>query len=128
MNYPNAKDLKVLVMGASENIDRYSNRAVKLLLSYNFEVVALGNREGKIQTVSIQKGTVPFENVHTVTLYLGAANQKQYYDYIVSLKPKRVIFNPGAENPELAALLTKNGIAVEEACTLVMLNVGTFAD
>ena len=128
MNYPTAKDVKVLVMGASENISRYSNRAVKLLLQYNFEVVALGNREGKILDVPIQKGFVPFENVHTITLYLGAVNQTQYYDYILSLKPKRVIFNPGAENYELAALLTKNGIAVEEACTLVMLNVGTFVE
>ncbi len=126
MNYPNAKDLKVLVMGASENVDRYSNRAVKLLLAYGFEVVALGNREGKIEHVPIQKGLIPFENIHTVTMYLGAGNQKPYYDYIIGLKPKRVIFNPGAENPELTKLLPQNGIEFEEACTLVMLNLGNF--
>ncbi|MBI3135639.1 MAG: CoA-binding protein [Bacteroidetes bacterium] len=126
MDYSNAKDYKVLVMGASENVGRYSNRAIKLLLQYNFEVVALGNREGKVESVSIQKGMVPFENVHTVTMYLGAANQKSYYDYIVSLKPKRVIFNPGAENPELEKLLAENGIEFEEACTLVLLNTGHF--
>lgn len=128
MTYPNAKDIHVLVLGASENIDRYSNRAVKLLLQYGFEVSALGNREGKIETVSIQKGFVAFEKVHTVTLYLGAANQKNYYDYIISLKPKRVIFNPGAENAALKQHLLAHGIQVEEACTLVMLNVGTFLD
>ena len=128
MDYANAKDLKVLVMGASEKIERYSNRAVKLLRAYNFEVVALGNREGKIDTVPILKGLIPFENVHTVTMYLGAINQKPYYDYIISLKPKRVIFNPGAENPEFEKLLTEKGIAFETACTLVMLNTGVFLD
>jgi predicted CoA-binding protein len=126
MKYPNAANTKVLVIGASEKEDRYSNRAVKLLRSYNFEVEALGNKEGHIGEVVIQKGFVPFENIHTVTMYLGAINQRPYYDYLLQLKPKRVIFNPGAENEELAAILNQHQIQTEEACTLVMLNVGSF--
>lgn len=126
--YPKAHQIKVLVLGASENPERYSNRAVKLLRQHGFEVAALGNREGKINDVTINKNQVHFENIHTVTVYLGAPNQKTYYDYILSLHPKRVIFNPGAENDELKTLLEKNKIESIEACTLVMLNIGTFLD
>ena len=123
-----ASKIKVLVLGASENPDRYSNRAVKLLRHHHFEVAALGNKEGKIDDVIVHKTPLSFENIHTVTMYLGAQNQKTYYDYILSLHPKRVIFNPGAENNELKTLLEKNKIESVEACTLVMLNVGTFLD
>ena len=117
---------KVLVMGASTNPERYSFRAINQLLQHGFEVAALGNKEGQVQTVSISKEMKPYENIHTVTMYLGAKNQMPYYDYILSLKPKRVIFNPGSENGEFAEMLRKNGVEVEEACTLVMLGVGAF--
>lgn len=118
--------MKVLVLGASENMDRYSNKAIRRLLAGGFEVVALGNREGKVDSVEIKKGSVEFDNIHTVTLYLNPQNQKPLYDYILSLKPKRVIFNPGTENPELKLLLDKHQIQSEEACTLVMLGMGIF--
>lgn len=126
--YPKAHQIKVLVLGASENPERYSNRAAKLLRQHGFEVAALGNKEGKIDDVIVHNTPLSFENIHTVTVYLGAPNQKTYYDYILSLHPKRVIFNPGAENNELKTLLEKNKIESVEACTLVMLNVGTFLD
>ena len=120
------RSMKVLVLGASMNEDRYSNRAIKKLMAHGFEVVALGNKEGEVDGVEIKKELYPFENIHTITLYLNPQNQKAYYDYILSLKPKRVIFNPGTENAELQELLKQNNIEFEEACTLVMLGMGVF--
>jgi predicted CoA-binding protein len=117
---------KTVVIGASENEDRYANRAVRKLKAHGHEVVALGLREGQIDGVQIQKGKPVLENVDTVTMYVGQQNQPPLYDYILSLKPKRIIFNPGAENPELEHKAEENGIEVVEACTLVMLSIGNF--
>jgi len=89
-------------------------------------VIGIGRRPGKAGSVDIITETQPLEGVDTVTLYLSAANQKQYYDYILSLHPKRIIFNPGAENDELAGLAEKNGIRPMEACTLVLLSTGQY--
>ncbi len=118
--------MKVLVIGASTNPDRYSNRAIKLLNKHNHEVIALGLRKGEVDGITIQTDKSSIEPVHTVTMYVGARNQPEYYDFIKNLEPKRVIFNPGAENPELEAILKKAGVTVENACTLVMLNMGIF--
>jgi predicted CoA-binding protein len=118
--------MKVLVMGASMNEDRYSNKAIRKLLAHGFEVVALGNKVGQVEDVEIKKDPFAFDHIHTITLYLNPQNQKPYYDYIISLKPQRVIFNPGTENPELQAILNQNNIPFEEACTLVMLGDGRF--
>ena len=115
-----------LVFGASENPDRYSNRAILKLRQYGHPVVAIGLREGIVADVKIQKDKPDLKNVDTVTLYLSAKNQLPYYDYIVSLKPKRIIYNPGAENSELEELAEKNGIENLEACTLVLLATGQF--
>lgn len=117
---------KTLVLGASENPQRYSHLAVKSLLRHGQEVVAVGLKAGEIDGVKILSGKPAVENVDTVTMYVGPANQKEWYDYILSLKPKRIIFNPGAENSELEALAEKNGIEVVEACTLVMLSIGNY--
>ncbi len=117
---------KTLVLGASPNPTRYSYAAVKQLTRYGHEVVAVGNREGEINGVAIQRGQPPVNEVDTITLYLNAENQKQYYDYILNLNPKRIIFNPGAENPELSRLAHEKGIETLPACTLVMLSVGNF--
>jgi len=108
-------------LGASTNPRRYSNIAIKRLVSHKQPTVAIGLREGEVAGVEIAKNEVDFEDVDTITLYLNPQNQKRYYDYILSLEPKRVIFNPGTENPELYALLRKNNIEIEVACTLVML-------
>jgi len=125
-----------VVIGASENRERYSNRAVRKLREYNHNVIAIGLKQGRISgiangalgfdSVIIQTGFPKIEGVDSVSLYVSAAHQPQYYDYILSLKPRRVIFNPGAENPEFAQKLRDAGIEVLEACTLVMLSVGNY--
>ena len=117
---------KTVVIGASENEDRYANRAVRKLKSYGHDVVAIGLREGQIDGVRIHKDKPALENVDTVTMYVGQHNQPPLYDYILSLKPKRIIFNPGAENAELEAMAEEKGIETVEACTLVMLSIGNY--
>ena len=113
-------------MGASENPARYSNLAIKRLLSHQHPVVAIGKRKGMVNSVQIETEQKPFEAIDTVTMYLNPFRQKEYYNYILSLHPKRIIFNPGAENDELSSLARQNGIEPIEACTLVMLSTGQF--
>lgn len=115
-----------LVIGASEKPERYSNMAVKLLQSYNHTVYAIGNKEGTINDVKIHKEKNHFADINTVTLYLNAINQKPYLDYILSLKPQRIIFNPGAENEELQTLAKQHNIETLEACTLVLLRTNQY--
>jgi predicted CoA-binding protein len=110
-----------LVLGASENPDRYSNRAVLSLRKHGKSVAAVGLRMGRVGDVEITNEKKLFGDIDTVTIYLSKKNQVPYYDYILSLNPRRIIFNPGAENDELAALAVKKGIECEEACTLVLL-------
>ena len=117
---------KTLVIGASENTARYSNMAVNKLLSKQHEVIAIGKTGGRIQNVEILKEQVQDDDIDTVTLYLNPTHQEPYYDYILSLKPHRIIFNPGAENDELERLAAQQGIDVLEACTLVMLSTGKY--
>lgn len=118
--------MKTLVLGASTNPERYSYKAVKKLRNYNHEVVALGLKSGIIDDVEILTGLPVFEDIHTVTMYLGYRNQKEYYDYVLSLRPKRIIFNPGTENPELERLAHENSIEIVQSCTLVMLSTNEF--
>jgi uncharacterized protein len=117
---------KTLVLGASENPQRYSNLAIHKLRAYGHEVAAVGKREGQVEDVKIHKGEIPVPDLDTVTLYLNPANQKPYYDYIIGLKPRRIIFNPGTENSELKLLAKHQGIDTLEACTLVMLSTGQY--
>ena len=117
---------KTLVLGASENPARYSNMAINRLVDNGVEVVALGLKPGEAHGVTIVNENLPFENIHTVTIYLNPARQKPYYDYILSLKPQRVIFNPGTENLEFYLQLRKNNIEVEAACTLVLLGTNQY--
>lgn len=117
---------KTLVMGASSNPERYAYKAIKMLQRFGHPVVAVGKKEDEVDGLKIEKQQIPFENVDTITLYLNPMNQKQYYDYIIGLKPKRVIFNPGTENPELYTLLRQNGIEIEVACTLVLLSTNQY--
>ncbi|HEY5970231.1 MAG TPA: CoA-binding protein [Chitinophagaceae bacterium] len=113
---------KTLVLGASDNPSRYSYLAVNRLRSHGHPVVAIGKKNTMVADVPIEKEKKDWSDVDTVTLYLNPTHQQQYYDYILSLNPKRIIFNPGAENDELADLATKNGIVPIEACTLVLLS------
>jgi hypothetical protein len=112
---------KTLVLGASENPSRYSFLALQRLQSHRHPVVAIGKKKGVVGDVAIETEKKEWKDVDTVTLYLNPMHQKQYYDYIISLKPKRIIFNPGAENEELVELAVQKGIRPVEACTLVML-------
>jgi predicted CoA-binding protein len=112
---------KTLVIGASTNPVRYSNMAIHQLRAQKHEVLALAKRPGKVADVHIQTN-FPFDNdIHTITMYLGAQHQMEYYDAILNLKPKRVIFNPGSENSELFSKLEENGIEFIKACTLLLL-------
>lgn len=119
-------DKKTLVIGASENPNRYSFLAVKSLLSHNHSVAALGKHSGIVHGIPIVTEKQLFTDIDTVTLYINPTHQKQYYDYIFSLNPKRIIFNPGTENIEFASLAKNNGIKVIDACTLVLLATGQF--
>ena len=113
-------------MGASENPGRYSFLAIKSLLTHNHSVAAIGKKTGSVHGIPITTDKQPFTDIDTVTLYLNPLHQKQYYDYLLSLNPKRIIFNPGSENNEFASLAKNNGIQVMEACTLVLLATGQF--
>lgn len=112
-----------LVLGASENPDRYSNIAIRMLRSYHFEIIAIGNKVGKVLDVPITifNPNEIYPHVHTITLYLNPKNQEKYYNFILNLKPERVIFNPGTENQDFMDELERNNIEVTEACTLVLL-------
>ncbi len=117
---------KTLVLGTSPKAYQYSHKAVQQLLHHGHPVEAIGRSPFHLDSVEVSTGTPPYEDVHTVTLYLNKDRQKEYEDYILSLKPKRIIFNPGAENPEFFQRAEQEGVEAIEACTLVMLSVGTY--
>lgn len=117
---------KTLVIGASEKTERYSNKAIRMLRKYNHDVVAVGNKEGIVEEIPIEKNFTHAKDIHTVTLYLNAQAQKMYYEDILKLKPKRIIFNPGAENEELNSMALSHNINTMEACTLVLLSTGQY--
>jgi uncharacterized protein len=117
---------KTVILGATPNPERYAYLATQRLMKYGHEVLPVGKKKGEIEGIHIENDTPLYEGVDTVTLYLNPDNQKPYYDYILSLKPKRIIFNPGTENWELVKLAKEQGIETEIACTLVMLSVGAY--
>lgn len=120
------KNKKTLVLGASTKPDRYAYKAIQMLVEKGHSVLAIGQQAGEVSGIKIHTKTIPLKNIDTVTLYLNPVRQRDYYNYIIEIKPKRVIFNPGTENPELAQLLKANGIAVEVACTLVLLTTNQY--
>jgi len=117
---------KTVVFGASDNPGRYSNMAIQRLTAHGHPVVAIGRKEAVVAGVPIITIYPEIEDVDTITLYLNPTLQAPLYDYILSLKPKRIIFNPGTENDELYDIAKANGIQPIEACTLVMLNTGQY--
>jgi predicted CoA-binding protein len=122
---------KTVVLGATTNPARYAYRAVDQLLNHKIEVVPVGIRKGQTAgDLPILNGQPPIENVHTLTLYINREIQKQYYDYILQLKPKRAIFNPGTENTELYGILQEKApdTHIEIACTLVLLSIGNYKE
>ena len=117
---------KTLVIGASEKPERYSNKAIKALRSHEQPVIALAPRNGQVSDIEFITSKESFTDIDTVTLYVGPKVQTEYYQYILGLKPNRVIFNPGTENPEFIDLLEKNSIRAEQACTLLLLVIGEY--
>lgn len=117
---------KTLVLGASDNPERYSWLALNRLREHGHPVVAIGSHKAVVAGVDIETQMKKLDNIDTVTMYLNPKNQQGYYQDIIAMKPKRIIFNPGAENRELEAMATENGILVLEACTLVLLGTGRF--
>jgi len=117
---------KTLVLGASLNENRYSNLVIHRLLNNRQEVVAFGLKPGKVAEVYVDTELVFYKEIDTVTIYINPRRQKAYYDYILALKPKRVLFNPGTENIEFYTLLEENDITYESACTLVLLSTNQY--
>ena len=117
---------KTLVLGASDNPARYSYIAIDRLQAHQHPIVAVGRKDTAVNGVEIHKEHIAAEGVDTITLYLNPKNQEEYYDYIIGLRPKRIIFNPGTENPELIRRAKEAGIEPVIACTLVMLSTGQY--
>lgn len=117
---------KTLVIGATTDASKYANMAIRSLRRHGHEVVALGIRPGDIDDVTIDTERQDYTNLDTITLYLNPARQEDYYDYLLALAPKRIIFNPGTENEALVHLAEAEGIATEYACTLVLLNTAQY--
>jgi predicted CoA-binding protein len=113
--------MKTLVIGASTNKERYSYKAIHSLVDKCHQVVAIGAKKGMAFDIPIETEKLDFQAIDTVTLYLNPKAQEAYYDYVLSLKPRRVIFNPGTENPAFYKLLAAHDIQYEVACTLVLL-------
>lgn len=118
--------MKTVVIGASPNPERYAWKATRMLQDYGHEAVPVGLREGTIGTTAILTGQPEVEGVDTVTLYVGQQNQEAWKAYVRELGPRRVIFNPGTENPSWQKELAQSGIQVDEACTLVLLSTGQY--
>lgn len=116
---------KTIVLGASNNPERYSYKAIEMLLNHDHPVIAVGMKKDAVLGIEIQQ-ELPSEKVDTVTLYVGPKNQNDWIDPIIALQPNRVIFNPGTENPEFQEKLNNAGIAWEEACTLVLLSTNQY--
>tara|TARA_R110000868_G_scaffold384697_1_gene652256 strand:+ start:807 stop:1172 length:366 start_codon:yes stop_codon:yes gene_type:complete len=120
------KNKKTLVLGASTKSDRYAYKAVNMLVEKGHSVLAIGQNSGEVAGIKIQTKAIPLKNIDTITLYLNALRQRDYYNYIIEAKPKRVVFNPGTENPEFYQLLELNDIKFEVACTLVLLSTNQY--
>ena len=118
--------MKTLIIGASTNPERYAFKAANHLLAHGHKIELVGQKEGEILGNKIRTDYPDFEDIDTVTMYVGLRNQPNLYDYILKQKPRRIIFNPGAENPEFEQLAQSKGIKTEDACTLVLLATGQF--
>tara|TARA_B100000795_G_scaffold252150_1_gene221483 strand:+ start:2351 stop:2710 length:360 start_codon:yes stop_codon:yes gene_type:complete len=117
---------KTLIIGATNNSERYAYKAAHKLTEAGHEIVPYGIKKGEVAGVKMINEWVSFQDINTVTIYVGAARQDEYFDKIISIKPKRVIFNPGTENSIFESKLIAAGIEVEEACTLVLLSLKSY--
>lgn len=117
---------KTLVLGATPNPQRYAYLAANKLVRHGHEIVNVGIKEGEVAGQKILNGMPAVDDVDTVTLYVGPHRQPPYYDWLLNLNPRRIIFNPGTENPEFSRLARERGIETLPACTLVMLGSGQY--
>lgn len=117
---------KTVVIGASENTERYAFKAMTSLKAHGHEVIGLGLKEGEVAGSKILTGKPQLTGIDTVTLYIGSAKHAEWMDYLIGLKPKRIIFNPGTENPNFEALAESKGIEATESCTLVLLSINQY--
>ena len=117
---------KTLIIGATPNADRYAYRAAHMLTAKGHPIVNIGIKQGEVAGIKIEKPGTPYNDIDTITLYIGTDIQKNYFDYILETKPKRVIFNPGTENPDFEKMLDLHNIESVEACTLVLLSIGQY--
>lgn len=117
---------KTLIIGATTNPARYAYLAANRLAAAGHEIVNIGIKQGEVAGVTIQPMGAPLTDIHTITLYIGPQRQPEYYDYILQTNPKRIVFNPGTENPELEALAKEHGMDTLQACTLVLLSTGQY--
>ncbi|OOG64255.1 CoA-binding protein [Flavobacterium sp. A45] len=120
------KNKKTLVLGATVKSEKAAYKAIEMLVAKGHSVLALGQNTGEVAGVKINTKAIPVKNIDTISLYLNPTRQRDYYNYIVDAKPKRVLFNPGTENPEFYQLLDLNNIKYEAACTLVLLTLNKY--
>jgi predicted CoA-binding protein len=126
LNKQSIQDKVTVVVGASPNPNRYSYSAVRKLKEKGHTPIPVGRRAGKVLDLNIHTDYPVIKNVDTLTLYLSASNQRELYDYFFALAPRRIIFNPGAENPELKQMAKERGITAINACSLVLLATGEY--
>lgn len=117
---------KTLILGATTNTERYAYKAAQMLNTHGHEIVPVGIRNGDLFGTKIINDKAIQSDINTITIYVSPQNQKEWYEYIINTRPKRIIFNPGTENEELNAMAQSNGIETEEACTLVLLSTGQY--
>jgi predicted CoA-binding protein len=120
------KNKKTLIIGATTKTERAAYKAIEMLVAKGHSVLALGQNTGEVAGIKINTKAIPVKNIDTISLYINPTRQKDYYNYIVEAKPKRVLFNPGTENPEFYQLLELNNIKFEAACTLVLLTLNKY--
>ncbi len=120
------KNKKTLIIGATTKPERAAFKAVNMLVAKGHSVLAVGQNAGEVAGVKINTKAIPVKNIDTISLYINPSRQKDYYNYIVEASPKRVLFNPGTENPEFYQLLELNNIKFEAACTLVLLTLNKY--
>ncbi|PWJ42756.1 CoA-binding protein [Sediminitomix flava] len=118
--------MKTLILGATPNPKRYAYLAAHELTSHGHEIVPVGVKQGELVGQDIINDKRPQSDIDTITMYIGPKHQEEWYEYILDSKPKRIVFNPGTENPELMEMAEEKGIEVVEGCTLVMLSIGIY--
>ena len=119
-------DKKTLILGATPNSSRYAYLAANKLVNHGHSIVNIGIKDGEVAGVPIEKPEIIHDDIDTITMYVGPAHQEELYNYILDTHPKRIIFNPGTENPELRRMANEKGIETENACTLVLLSIGEY--